>query len=319
MQQSGQEDVVIVFVSVLAVWTYLVVWTFLRSRKRIAQRLVPFERRRPVPWGGIEVILLMGTFLVAPVVVAYAGMYLLDIEMPRAEAAGEAGEAVEQGFKDDDPDTAHAVEQLLRENRSLPFILVAGVMAVLVAPVVEEMLFRVVLQGWLEKLENRLRRRLPRAVRAMPGAGPVLFASLLFAGMHAHTAEPKIDAECLVFLLSAQSVASLMTLLCGAVLLCAGCGATLSDVGIVPRRLRGDAALGLLVCMAVTGPVYLAFYVVQRVLPGSVAADPIPLVLLAIILGSLYYRTHRVVPSIVLHAAFNATGLTMVLLAPAAH
>ncbi len=46
----------------------------------------------------------------------------------------------------------HPLIKLLMENGSLPFFLVSGVMAVLVAPVVEEYLFRVILQGWLENL-----------------------------------------------------------------------------------------------------------------------------------------------------------------------
>ena len=32
-------------------------------------------------------------------------------------------------------------------------------------------------------------------------------------------------------------------------------------------------------------------------------------VFLALVLGALYYRTHRIVPAIVLHMAFNATNL----------
>ena len=37
--------------------------------------------------------------------------------------------------------------------------------------------------------------------------------------------------------------------------------------------------------------------------------DPIPLFLLALILGYVYQRTHRIVPSIVTHALFNGMSL----------
>jgi membrane protease YdiL (CAAX protease family) len=42
-----------------------------------------------------------------------------------------------------------------------------------------------------------------------------------------------------------------------------------------------------------------------------VAPDPVALFILALVLGTLYYRTHRIVPSIVTHAAFNATTLLL--------
>jgi hypothetical protein len=40
--------------------------------------------------------------------------------------------------------------------------------------------------------------------------------------------------------------------------------------------------------------------------------EPIPLFFLALVLGYLYYRTHRIVPSIVAHAVFNL--FTMIVL-----
>ena len=40
--------------------------------------------------------------------------------------------------------------------------------------------------------------------------------------------------------------------------------------------------------------------------------DPIPLFVLALILGYVYQRTHRIVPCIVLHMLFNAFSLTLV-------
>jgi membrane protease YdiL (CAAX protease family) len=39
--------------------------------------------------------------------------------------------------------------------------------------------------------------------------------------------------------------------------------------------------------------------------------DPIPLFFLAVALGYLYQRTHRMLPSLVLHAVFNAFSLSL--------
>ena len=41
------------------------------------------------------------------------------------------------------------------------------------------------------------------------------------------------------------------------------------------------------------------------------APDPIPLFFLALVLGTLYHRTHRIAPSLVLHMAFNATSIAL--------
>ena len=41
------------------------------------------------------------------------------------------------------------------------------------------------------------------------------------------------------------------------------------------------------------------------------APDPIPLFFLALVLGTLYHRTHRIAPSLVLHIAFNATAIAL--------
>jgi membrane protease YdiL (CAAX protease family) len=64
---------------------------------------------------------------------------------------------------------------------------VASILAVLLAPVSEEFMFRVVLQGGLEKLERRLRRRpdWPQSLRKIPaGALPIATSSAVFAAQH---------------------------------------------------------------------------------------------------------------------------------------
>ncbi len=327
MQQPDPQSVLrALFALALAVWGSLAVWTWVGSRVHLGKKVVPYERRRPVPWGGFEVVLLMALFLISPVFFAYGGIYALGLEMPVGAHQQDKNED-KDGDKDWDKDwdkdgdedkdsagTAHAVEQLLRASRDLRVLLISGLMAVLVAPIVEEFMFRVLLQGWLEKLETRHRKWLPRLLRLLPGSGPVLLASLFFAAMHIRTAGPKLSVDFLLFLLTAQAVASLLTLVCAVLLLLMVCGARLSDLGVDLRRLGGDVGLGLLACLAVTAPIYLAFFAARLVLPESIAADPIPLVFLSIVLGTLYHRTHRVVPSIVLHMAFNATGLAMALL-----
>ena len=47
------------------------------------------------------------------------------------------------------------------------------------------------------------------------------------------------------------------------------------------------------------------------VLPEYIAPDPFPLFFFAVALGAVYYRTHRIVPVIVLHAVLNGTSLVL--------
>ncbi len=49
-------------------------------------------------------------------------------------------------------ESKHPLIESLREQADVPLIVASGIVAVLVAPIVEEFLLRVLLQGWLEKL-----------------------------------------------------------------------------------------------------------------------------------------------------------------------
>jgi membrane protease YdiL (CAAX protease family) len=93
--------------------------------------------------------------------------------------------------------------------------------------------------------------------------------------------------------------------------------ATWADFGIEPRAVGRDFGLGLAAFLAVAPPIYvLQMSLVKWVSPGT--ADPISLFFFALVLGILYYRTHRIVPAIALHMALNGTSLLFLLLGPAA-
>jgi membrane protease YdiL (CAAX protease family) len=84
-----------------------------------------------------------------------------------------------------DIESKHPLLELTRQRAGLGIMVLATLAAVGIAPWFEEFVFRVLLQGWLEGEQVRLRlRRDPDASEA-PGYAPVLIASFLFAGMHA--------------------------------------------------------------------------------------------------------------------------------------
>lgn len=84
-----------------------------------------------------------------------------------------------------DMPSEHPLLTLTRERPSLAILSLATVMAVVVAPLFEEFAFRVVLQGWLESQQARLRRNYEGYVGELPGFAPIVITSVLFAVLHA--------------------------------------------------------------------------------------------------------------------------------------
>jgi hypothetical protein len=73
--------------------------------------------------------------------------------------------------------------------------------------------------------------------------------------------------------------------------------------------LRGIAAFA-----AVAAPIYMALWYALNLLPSYLAPDPFVLFFFTLALGILFYRTHRIMPSLVLHASLNATSLMLALM-----
>ncbi len=81
-------------------------------------------------------------------------------------------------------ESKHPLQELASKQPTVGVLLLATVVAVLVAPLAEELLFRVILQGWLEKkqIESRKRRGIEPAEPA--GFAPIVAVSLVFGMMH---------------------------------------------------------------------------------------------------------------------------------------
>jgi len=262
-----------------------------------------YQPRRPVPWGIIDVLLALSLYFIMPVCVVVVARDWLAIAPASAVRVDENAKL----------DTAHPLARVLLESPSAWAIVACMLTAVVFAPITEEFLFRLLLQGWLEAVERRLRRQIRRLRSVAAGVLPVASASLLFAALHFRAPSPRLDVDTLVFLICARAVANLLTLGLALCWVRLAAGATLGDLGIVPGRLWADIQLGMWAFLAITIPVYVLLIVATSLLPENMVADPIPLLLLAAVLGGLYYRTHRIVPAIVLHMAFNATSVSLAL------
>ena len=171
------------------------------------------------------------------------------------------------------------IEMIFREPR-IGVMLLASVAAVIVAPICEEIVFRLLLQGWLEKMEDRIvgwRQPLPVESPELADTSP-------------RGDEPPIPLH----LDEPPEFAN---------------GRAPGELPAVPPAeppRRGFLGLpyGWL-------PIVVSSLLFALAHFGS-GPDPVPLFVFALILGFLYQRTHRIIPCIVAHAMFNLiTMLTL--------
>lgn len=271
-------------------------WGVLWSRWQRGHRVLPVAWRRPVPWGGREAAAIFLLHLVSLSLVPLLFVQLL----PSPVAPGS------------DETTHFAVRLLLGMHNPLAVAWVV-VAVVLITPAAEEFVYRLVIQGWLESLEPLVRRRFD-ALRRVPGLLPLLSAAVLFGMMHARGSSTRADPTELLLLVTGVAVGNILVLVTGIALLRSWTGASWSDLGWDRRCVRADAGVGLLGYLAAFAPVFLAQLGAYCFLPEDVAADPAGIFVFALMLGWLYLRTHRLVPSIVCHMALNAQTVVMILL-----
>ena len=172
-------------------------------------------------------------------------------------------------------ESSHPLIKMVERDPSGPLLFVAFISAVMVAPICEECAFRLLLQGWLEKLEERwLAWRMPVSTDDSTAVPPEFEVSM--------PAPPPVS-----------SAAEL----------------TSPPLVIEPPR-RGLAGLPFGWAPILVGSLLFSLAHLGH------GPDPVALFVLALMLGYVYQRTHRIVPCIVTHMLFNLT--TLVILAFAA-
>jgi membrane protease YdiL (CAAX protease family) len=281
----------------------VILWGVLVERWFSGNSLIVRQPRRRVPWeiwDLLAIVLFQFTSLVAFFVLLQN--IIPDIFNPGAAAT--TGKLSKE----------HLLGQLIATN-SWMAIIVAIFVGIVVAPITEEMFYRVFLQGWLEKVERKFRRRLPVLRQLTPLAMmPIFFSSLLFAAAHFREAGRSPDARQLLWLFIGQGIVNLLSLLFAILWVHFRVGATAEDLGWSPKDFLSDVRLGVIAFLAIVVPVFYVQIASAQLLPEKYAPDPIPLFFFAIPLGLLYNRLHRAMPSIALHAALNATSVALMLL-----
>jgi membrane protease YdiL (CAAX protease family) len=276
------------------------VWYWMVKRWKAGLTIIPFARRRAVPWLGRDLLFI--------VLVAVLFLYIASMAVTAITGGADANE-----IPNKKPQWSHPAEQLLGSG-DWRMIVVAEIMAVIVAPVTEEFFFRVLLQGWLEAVWSRQRRKHQRLRTAPFSWIPITLPALLFAGMHLRKSRAPLSLDYLTTVFLGQMPAYLATIAVALVVLRFGVGATAADLGWQPRKLAADAKLALGTLLAAMPPILLLQGTLLATVKRTgiaIAPDPIPLFFLALVFGMLYQRTHRIAPSLLLHMAFNATSVVV--------
>jgi len=267
----------------------------------VVVRLLPVRRRRPVPWRAIDLLVILAVYLSLLVLAGQIIMAALPEEVTRPPVS----------IDPDHSSVQHMIMRMLKGGDAA-ILLLCVVSAVIVAPIVEEFLFRVVLQGWLEAGHKRLEGRMPNLRRIVPGAiGPILISSFVFAMIHFRVDTPMRHPAFQIALMVAAAAAGPLTMGFAVWMLRIRAGARTVDFGWSRKYFLSDVILGLAAFAGLAGPIYGIQMLCVWMLPKYFAPDPVALFFLALALGTLYYRTHRIVPAIVLHMALNAASLAM--------
>ena len=151
----------------------------------------------------------------------------------------------------------HPIIKLLLETPSPMFFIICSVMAIFVAPVVEEFLFRVIIQGWLENVATYWKAGRP--TREKTNYPQVVLGGSLPIMSNVDSGEPT-GSE--------------------------------SEFPLQPSWWP-IVASSLLFALAHLGN----------------SSDPIPLFVFACGLGYLYQRTHRLLPCIIVHMLLNSISM----------
>lgn len=311
----------------IMIWACIGVWTWAGQRKRDGLPVLPVAWRRPVPWRGIDLLLFALIYLGSITLVGGAWSFFSDTtpdeisNQVKTELTEVAPVDTELSPEGPQKQKQHDLVLLLRSND--PWVLgFCFFMAVIFAPIIEEIIFRMLLQGYLEKIDSFLRRKRHRCKpqiksqgsfsRILPwGVAPILVTSTFFAMLHFRSEKlaPSIEEVLRTFMVAV--IAGTFSIVLLFVWLRTVRKARLADFGIVVREIPKDILRGTLAFFAVTPLVYGIQLATTSLVPKEIAPDPISIFFLSIAFGTVWCRTHRLVPSIVMHMCFNGFSLAM--------
>ncbi|HZZ30033.1 MAG TPA: JDVT-CTERM system glutamic-type intramembrane protease [Pirellulales bacterium] len=276
------------------------IWLWLAWRWRSKHTLLAFEPHRPVPWEGVDIVLVLAVFFLAEFFCGSIGLRLAGIT-PSVEGHGVTSQEELAEFACD------AVARLVT------VLIGAAVIARRVQATKSDLGFDF----------SRPLYDVACGVIAFVAIAPILYTiqiiSQVFIVQYHHplidTVEKRPEAiSWLIVTVSAVFVAPLAEEFFFRVLL----QGWLEKIERAWCEQKWDSALapagaappGLLNLPLGTVPIIVTSELFALTHSGQGAA-PIPLFLLALVLGFLYHRTHRLLPSVVVHFLLNGITIAM--------
>jgi membrane protease YdiL (CAAX protease family) len=192
----------------------------------------------------------------------------------------------------------HPLIEMLQRRPDAAGVLLAAASAVVVAPLVEEVLFRVLLQGWLEACEARLLARKPPAVPDQQPAGRP-------AGHGAAVAADALPADP-----GGTRPPQEVNPYSSAQLHSDSAGQGQPTAEAISDQSQGHDDRRFFGLPRGWWPILASSLIFALVHIGHGPA-PVPLFVFALGLGYLYQRTHRLLPSLVAHMLLNLSSLVM--------
>ena len=203
-------------------------------------------------------------------------------------------------------DHQHPIERLVQKSKNAPIVLLIAFLSVVVmAPLIEEFLFRLLFQGWLES--KLLQFQFPYA-----SGIAVVAVSFCFAAIHTGSARD-LGLSALFCLFVSFLVLNLLIFTLGIIYLIRGKSRTITDDLFGTERFfrprfflyAGYCLLVILLCFGLTA-------ILNNLFPTT-NTDPIPIFFFSLALGTLYSQTKNLSYCILLHACLNGMSFLGVL------
>ena len=306
-------------------------WVAIICSRSVRRYFWPAKNARPRSWTIQHVLLVWILFFFCGLIVDRLIPPVTEVTIRRLPTA----ETSDQTGQPDWLNRAHWVVVFLQSKPSWGMMALCFITTGLLVPTVEEILHRFFLQSWLYRKELAMWRRVRWRFRPV-GLQAVAASTALFAFSHIRPAAPPPAPEIIGRLFVVQLVAYLLFLIAVGTFFarkllartfrprqapCAGENDLLSRgkkrVFVLPKyaiaKFIHDVVLAAGWFLASLIPIYGLQAVLTTTMPQNVVVDPLTMVLVGGILGTLFLRTGRVVPCIVFHSLLNTTSLIMAL------
>jgi len=257
-----------------------------------------------VPWTGLDVLLFLALWFAAQIVCGlFSGIAGVVAQHADSTALKPAPMLSAEEAPEEKKHHGHGVFQVIEQSKKSPLVFILLFLTIVVAaPLIEEILFRLFLQGWLESKLSQFN---------FPGASGVAIVavSLFFALLHGGSSS-EIHMYTLVVMFITMIVTSLLIFALGIYYL-----KEMRNVKIA-HSLFGTKKLSREQLFVIAGICLLALFfviglssVLEAFYPDT-NTDPIPIFFFSLALGYLYSKTRNLSYCILFHACLNMTSLT---------